>query len=49
MAGLFGGMAGVFALFFFSGVPKVRDDIMQNLPVVGGFFHKEVAPEDNPF
>lgn len=28
-AASFGGVAGVFALFFFSDVPKVRKDIMQ--------------------
>lgn len=28
-AGSFGAVAGVFALFFFSEVPKVRTDIMQ--------------------
>jgi hypothetical protein len=27
--GAFGGVAGFFALFFFSDVPKVRNDIMQ--------------------
>lgn len=28
-AASFGGVAGIFALFFFSDVPKVRKDIMQ--------------------
>ena len=28
-AGSFGAVAGIFALFFFSDVPKVRKDIMQ--------------------
>lgn len=27
--GAFGGVAGVFAIFFFSDVPKVRQDILQ--------------------
>jgi hypothetical protein len=27
--GAFGGVAGVFAIFFFSDIPRVRKDIMQ--------------------
>jgi hypothetical protein len=27
--GAFGGVAGVFAIFFFSDIPRVRRDIMQ--------------------
>ncbi|CAO2648375.1 Nn.00g076420.m01.CDS01 [Neocucurbitaria sp. VM-36] len=49
LAGGFGGAAGFFALFFFAEVPKVRDDIMKKIPVLGDFFVKEIAPEDNPF
>ncbi|KAH7089492.1 ubiquinol-cytochrome-c reductase complex subunit-domain-containing protein [Paraphoma chrysanthemicola] len=49
LAGGFGGVAGFFALFFFAEVPKVRDDIMKKVPVLGDFFVKEIAPEDNPF
>ncbi|KAK4982879.1 hypothetical protein LTR66_009051 [Elasticomyces elasticus] len=45
----FGAAAGIFALFFFSDVPKVRKDIMVKLPVVGEHFVKEIPPEDNPF
>ncbi|KAK4983294.1 hypothetical protein LTR66_008879 [Elasticomyces elasticus] len=48
-AGGFGAAAGIFALFFFSDVPKVRKDIMVKLPVVGEHFVKEIPPEDNPF
>ena len=40
---------GVMGLFFVSDVPKVRHDILQKLPVVGTYFKREVAPEDNPF
>nr|POE93052.1 hypothetical protein CFP56_64159 [Quercus suber] len=47
--GGFGAVAGIFALFFFDGVPRVRKDILQKVPVIGGYFVKEVAPEDNPF
>jgi hypothetical protein len=46
-AASFGAVAGIFALFFFDEVPKVRRDIMQKLPVVGDYFVREVPPEDN--
>ncbi|KAL8735161.1 MAG: hypothetical protein Q9166_001037 [cf. Caloplaca sp. 2 TL-2023] len=46
-AGSFGVVAGVFALFFFSDVPKVRTDIMQKLPFIGDHFVKEIPPSDN--
>ncbi|KAF2463662.1 uncharacterized protein BDR25DRAFT_307689 [Lindgomyces ingoldianus] len=49
LAGGFGGVAGIFALFFFSEVPRVRIDIMQKIPVIGDYFVKEIPPEDNPF
>ena len=45
----FGASAGVFALFFFDGVPRVRKDILQKVPFIGDFFVHEIAPEDNPF
>lgn len=48
-AGGFGAVAGIFALFFFADVPKVRNDIMQKIPIIGDHFVKEIAPEDNPF
>lgn len=46
---MFGGVAGVFALFFFSDVPRVRIDIMEKIPIIGARFKKEIPPEDNPF
>ncbi|RMY40999.1 hypothetical protein D0865_12405 [Hortaea werneckii] len=49
LAGGFGGVAGIFALFFFNGIPKVQQDILQKVPFIGDFFKHEVAPEDNPF
>lgn len=49
LAGGFGGVAGFFALFFFAEVPRVREDIMKKVPVLGSYFVKEIAPEDNPF
>jgi hypothetical protein len=47
--GGFGAVAGIFALFFFGDVPKVRKDIMQQIPIIGGYWVKEIPPEDNPF
>ncbi len=49
LAGGFGGVAGIFALFFFAEVPKVRVDIMQKVPILGSYFVVEIPPEDNPF
>lgn len=48
-AGGFGAVAGIFALFFFGQVPKVRDDILGKMPLIGSYFHVEIPPEDNPF
>ncbi|EPE31029.1 hypothetical protein GLAREA_03996 [Glarea lozoyensis ATCC 20868] len=47
--GAFGGVAGFFALFFFSDIPRVRRDIMIKIPIIGDHFVKEVPPSDNPF
>ncbi|KJZ79958.1 hypothetical protein HIM_00672 [Hirsutella minnesotensis 3608] len=47
---LFGGAAGVIAIYFVSGVPRVRQDILQKVPFVGHMFVKEEVPaSDNPF
>ncbi|KAL2349650.1 ubiquinol-cytochrome-c reductase complex subunit-domain-containing protein [Cryomyces antarcticus] len=48
-AGSFGAVAGIFALFFFAEVPKVRKDIMQRVPIIGDYFVREIPPKDNPF
>lgn len=45
----FGAVAGVFAIFFFAEVPRVREDIMKKVPILGSYFNVEIAPEDNPF
>jgi hypothetical protein len=45
----FGISAGIFALFFFGEVPKVRKDILSKMPVIGEYFIHEIPPEDNPF
>ncbi|KAL3417073.1 hypothetical protein PVAG01_11496 [Phlyctema vagabunda] len=47
--GGFGGVAGFFALFFFSDIPRVRRDIMLKIPIVGDYFIKDTHPADNPF
>ncbi|KAG4420562.1 hypothetical protein IFR04_006269 [Cadophora malorum] len=47
--GAFGGVAGVFAVFFFAEVPKVRNDIMVKVPIIGQHFIKEIPASDNPF
>jgi hypothetical protein len=49
LAAGFGGVAGFFALFFFAEVPRVREDIMKKVPVLGDYFKVEIPPEDNPF
>ncbi|KAI6782809.1 uncharacterized protein J7T54_000952 [Emericellopsis cladophorae] len=43
----FGGALGFAALFFASGIPRVKTDILQGLPLIGGYFIKEVHPADN--
>jgi hypothetical protein len=48
-AGFFGAATGIFALFFFAGVPRVRTDILEKVPILGSYFHHEIPPEDNPF
>ena len=49
MAGAFGVSAGIFALLFFDEVPRVRQDILRKVPIIGNYFVREVPPEDNPF
>jgi hypothetical protein len=45
----FGVSAGIFALFFLGEVPRVRNDILSKVPVIGDYFIREIPPEDNPF
>ena len=45
----FGVAGGIFALFFFGEVPKVRNDILSKMPVIGEYYVRETPPEDNPF
>jgi hypothetical protein len=44
------GVATVIALaLFMEDIPSVRKDIFVNLPIVGQYWDRTVAPEDNPF
>ncbi|KAL1620257.1 hypothetical protein SLS56_009749 [Neofusicoccum ribis] len=45
----FGVAAGVFALFFFAEVPRVREDVTKKIPGLHDYFDVKIAPEDNPF
>lgn len=47
IAGSFGVAAGIFAVFFFGEVPRVRKDILQKLPFLDTYLDRTVAPEDN--
>ncbi|OAT11869.1 hypothetical protein BDBG_17587 [Blastomyces gilchristii SLH14081] len=49
IATAFGATAGIFAVFFFGEVPRVRKDILMNIPVIGGYWERSIPPEDNPF
>ncbi|KAL4784016.1 ubiquinol-cytochrome-c reductase complex subunit-domain-containing protein [Aspergillus varians] len=49
IAATFGVSAGVFAVFFFGEVPRVRKDILQKLPFFDKYLDRTIAPEDNPF
>ncbi|KAL4910455.1 hypothetical protein BDW74DRAFT_145085 [Aspergillus multicolor] len=49
IAATFGVSAGLFALFLFGEVPRVRKDILQKLPFFDTYLDRTVAPEDNPF
>jgi hypothetical protein len=33
----------------FAEIPRVSQDIAEKIPIVGPWFHNEIAPEDNPF
>ncbi|KAK1988871.1 ubiquinol-cytochrome-c reductase complex subunit-domain-containing protein [Colletotrichum cereale] len=45
----FGAAAGIAALFFTSGIPRIQRDILMKVPVVGQTYVKDVPPSDNPF
>lgn len=45
----FGAAALLAVAFLMEDVPVVRKDIYQNLPIIGHYWDRTVAPEDNPF
>ncbi|KAM0432912.1 hypothetical protein ACHAPT_004617 [Fusarium lateritium] len=45
----YGAPAAVGVLLFANGIPRVQRDILQQIPVLGDFFRKEIHPADNPF
>ncbi|KAF9893885.1 hypothetical protein FE257_010055 [Aspergillus nanangensis] len=49
IAGTFGVSLGVFAVFFFGEVPRVRNDVLRQFPFFDQYFDRTIAPEDNPF
>ncbi|KAK2865123.1 hypothetical protein FQN49_003891 [Arthroderma sp. PD_2] len=49
IATTFGVAAGIFGVFFLGDVPRIREDILLNIPVIGSYWEKRIAPEDNPF
>ncbi|KAK2044659.1 hypothetical protein LZ31DRAFT_553993 [Colletotrichum somersetense] len=45
----FGAAAGIGALFFASGIPRIQRDILMKVPVIGQYYVKDIPPSDNPF
>lgn len=45
--GAFGATAGIFAIFFFGEVPRVRNDLLSKLPFIGHRFIREIPASDN--
>ncbi|KAI5777819.1 ubiquinol-cytochrome-c reductase complex subunit-domain-containing protein [Geopyxis carbonaria] len=46
----FGGVAVGALLFFGSGIPRVQNDVLKKLPVIGGYWEgRELPASDNPF
>ncbi|WEW59740.1 Autophagy protein 5 [Emydomyces testavorans] len=43
----FGVAAGILAVFFLGDVPRVREDILMKIPVIGGYWERHIDPEDN--
>ncbi|GKT61499.1 putative null [Colletotrichum tofieldiae] len=43
----FGAAAGIAALFYTSGIPRIQRDILMKIPVIGQTYVKEIPPSDN--
>ncbi|KAI0970152.1 ubiquinol-cytochrome-c reductase complex subunit-domain-containing protein [Xylaria arbuscula] len=48
-AGAFGGVALFAVIFFASGIPRVKQDILQKVPFIGNHYINEIPASDNPF
>ncbi|KAK9236026.1 cytochrome b-c1 complex subunit 10 [Lipomyces kononenkoae] len=47
--GVWGGALGVGALFFLEPIPRVRNVILQKIPILGSYWNRPVDPNDSPF
>jgi hypothetical protein len=47
LAAGFGVALGAGALFIFGEVPRVRNDILRQLPFLDNYYDRTIAPEDN--
>ncbi|KAM5440048.1 autophagy protein 5 [Microsporum canis] len=47
MAATFGAATGIFAVFFLGDTPRIREDILMNIPLIGSYWERSIAPEDN--
>jgi ubiquinol-cytochrome c reductase subunit 10 len=45
--GSFGAVAGIAVLFIMEGIPRVRRDILQQVPVMGDYWVREIPASDN--
>ncbi|KAI8629341.1 ubiquinol-cytochrome-c reductase complex subunit-domain-containing protein [Xylariaceae sp. FL1651] len=48
-AGAYGGVALFAVIYYASGIPKVKKDILQKIPLLGTYYTEEVIASDNPF
>ncbi|KAJ6099934.1 Cytochrome b-c1 complex subunit 10 [Penicillium canescens] len=49
LLGSFGVAIGTGALFIFGEVPRVRNDILRQLPFLDTYYDRSIPAEDNPF
>ncbi|KAM5472417.1 autophagy protein 5 [Microsporum audouinii] len=49
MAATFGAATGIFAVFFLGDTPRIREDILMNIPLIGSYWERSIAPEDNSY
>ncbi|KAK9479556.1 cytochrome b-c1 complex subunit 10 [Lipomyces japonicus] len=46
---VWGGAAGIGALFLLEPIPRVRNDILKKIPVLGNYWERPIDPNDSPF